>query len=79
MSNNLLNFMIALGQDQSAQRAYTANADATMHAYGLSDREIDAVRGGDESAVYRAIGSVEDCKVAKLVFVPNLPPMKKAA
>jgi|HubBroStandDraft_5_1064220.scaffolds.fasta_scaffold40509_2 hypothetical protein len=79
MNNKLLNFMVALGQDQKVQRAYEANADATMRAHGLSDREIDAVRGGDESAVYRAVGATEDHTVAKLVFAPIASPMKKAA
>ena len=77
--NKLLSFVIALGQDQKVQRAYAANADATMRVHGLSEREMDAVRRGDENALYRAVGATEDCTVAKLVFAPIYQPLKKAA
>lgn len=79
MEGKLINFMIAMGEDRSVQSAYAADADVTMRTHGLSDREIGAVRSGDESAVFRAMGVTENSTVSKLVFVPIVPPMKKAA
>lgn len=75
--SKIIDFTIALEQDQNVRRAYTADPEATMLEHGLSDREIDAIRSGDESTIYRATGMTDDCTVAKLVIV--IPPAKKAA
>jgi len=81
MYNKLSDFLIELSWNPQLKRAYAANAERTMRERGLSDREMDAIRSGDEAAVYRAAGA-EDHTVAKLIFGPVPTPddvVKEAA
>ena len=69
--SKVVSFTIALEQKRNVRRAYTADAEAAMREYGLSESEIAAFLSGDENAVFDAIGMSEDYETCKLV-IPGL-------
>jgi len=56
MSNKLLDFLIAMGEDPELQKAFDTDAEACMTEYGLSAEERALIHRRDGEEIQRRVG-----------------------
>jgi hypothetical protein len=78
MSNRLIDFLIAMGEDLSLQHQYREDPEKVMSEHSLSNEDKAALLSGDERLILRGQHGKDDVIIYKLILVIPKPRRTKA-
>lgn len=71
MPNELLKFLLRMGEDLQLQRDYANDPESVMTHHGLSEAQKAAMRKGDEAEIMRMTSEDQGSVVYK--FIARIP------